>query len=156
MIGTRGTNEHSLLASKWSNISSKDISNTSCITSTLNVVPIHLSPWRQIETVKGKKYFQTQQLYYLTCLFPYTLTGYYKLMKMHFIPPHRAPCLPVICGLVNLIHCVLLPVGRVLREQIGCSNSQSVTFPHPGCWPPYKERHYISLHNNTTPALRCR
>lgn len=57
---------------------------------------------------------------------------------------------------VKLILLTQLPVEPVLWEQIGCSNSQSVTFPHPGCWPPYKERHYISLHNNTAPALRWR
>lgn len=59
----------------------------------------------------------------------------YKLTQ-HYIPAaHRASGLSVICGLCNLILCVFtqLPEERVLCEQIGCSNSQSVTFPHPGC-----------------------
>lgn len=47
---------------------------------------------------------------------------------------HTPPCLCVICGLCNLILAFTqLPVERVLHEQIGCSNSQSMTFPHPGC-----------------------
>lgn len=67
---------------------------------------------------------------------PHYLTATRELRQMHYIPSTQClVCLSGICGLCNLILCVFteLPVERVLPEQIGCSNSQSVTFPHPGC-----------------------